>query len=298
VAAKRPTERDLELGRLLLNARKAAGFDRQADVAERIDRSQATIARIENGGKHPTAHELTALLDLYQPANRREIEQLASQVDGSGLTLHPNFEALLIAEERAVAIRVLTGERIPMPLQCERYVLKQYNLADPSMATDVLRLHARRIDLLKRAQGPSFDALMSVSSLLRMPGGQADLVKEQAQHLLGLLGSAPRLTVRVLMFDADIPYLDSDFTLVTKHGRRAEVLYVPFGRDGHKITDKDKIKERESYWNLVRDAALSADETGDLLRDLAKHGHSAATGRIPPRVEQDEILRLTDPESH
>lgn len=275
MAAKRPTERELALGRALRDARTGADF-RQEDVAQRIGCSQPSIARMEKGTKRPTERELTALLDLYKPADPTEIERLAYPTDDGGLTLHPDFEALLRVEEHAASVRRFTSERIPMQLQCERYVLKQYGLADTSFPpTDVVRLHRRRIDVLTRQDGPSVDVVMSFSALLRMPGGQADLVGEQAQYLLELLDSAPKLTVRLLMFDANIPYVDSDFTLVTQRDRRGAVLYVPFGRDGHKITEKEKIKERETYWRLARDAALSTEETRVVLGELVAGGHTS-----------------------
>lgn len=278
VAARRPTERELALGRALRNARISAGF-RQDDVAERIGCSQPTIARMEKGTKRLAEPELTALLDLYKPDNRAEIERLAGPTDDGGLTLHPDFEALLRVEEHAASVRRFTSERIPMQLQCERYALKQYDLTDTSFPpTEVIRLRNRRIQVLTRKDGPSIDVVMSFSALLRMPGGQADLVGEQAQHLLDQLDSAPRLTVRLLMFDANIPYIDSDFTLVTRRDRLDAVLYVPFGRDGHKIAEKKKIKERESYWKLAQDAALSIEETRVVLGEVAA-GRYTAMGR-------------------
>jgi len=274
VAAKRPTERDLELGRALRDARTSADF-RQSDVAKRIGSSQSSIARMEKGTRLPTESELTALLELYRPDNRAEIERLACASREGGLTLHPNFEALLRVEAHAASVRRFTSERIPMPLQCERYVLKQYGLSDASFVpTDVLRLHGRRVDVLMREDGPSVQVVMSFSAMLRMPGGQADLISEQAQHLLGLLDSAPRLTVRLLMFDANIPYIDSDFTLVVTRDRGA-MLYVPFGRDGHKITERARIKERETYWKLARDAALPVEETRAVLDELVAGSHTA-----------------------
>jgi transcriptional regulator with XRE-family HTH domain len=276
VAAKRLTERNRQLGRALREARIRADFSRQTDVAKRIGSSQPTLARIENGTRPPTDAELTALLDLYQPDNRAEIEKLARPNDTGGLALNGDFHAILGLAEEATAIRTFTSERIPMTLQSDLYALKQYALFDKSIPpTDVLLLHARRADLLTREPPPIVEAVMSVSSLLRVPGGQDDLVKEQAQYMLGLLDSKPRLTVRVLHFDANIPYINSDFTMIANSDRLADTVYVPFGFEGQCVTDRARIKEWTSYWNRARDAALSVADTRNLLEMLADRGHSA-----------------------
>jgi transcriptional regulator with XRE-family HTH domain len=277
VAAKRPTQRDLQLGQALRNARNAAGV-RQGQAAKLINCRQPTMARIEAGKKVPTRDELDTLLANYGSVQYAEIERLAGLDDSDSLDLNAKFDAMLRACEQARAIHTLHSERIPMTLQCERYALKQYSLFDGSIQpTAVLRLRDRRIRVLSLPDPPAIHAIMSVSSLLRMPGGQEDLVREQAAHLLTLLETTPHLTLHVLLMNGDIPYIDTDFTVIKAPNRRDDAVYIPFGLDGQLIKDRSRIDERETYWRQALDAALTADETLHLLRGLAKGDHSATT---------------------
>lgn len=273
--ARRPTERNTQLGQVLRTARREAGLN-QTQAAKRLETSQPTIARLESAEKVPTRDELRRVIECYDPSQqlREEIERLARPEEQDTPALNARFDEMLGASEDAVGVRTFHSERIPMTLQCERYALKQYNLFDPSVPpVTVLRLHARRAEILTRPEPPTFQAVMTVSSLLRMPGGQLDLVNDQAQHLLHLLEKTPSLTLRVLNLDADIPFVDSDFTLLRMKDRRDDLIYVPFGLDGHTIKDRTKIEERERYWRIAHRAALDEERTLDLLRLLAEHGH-------------------------
>jgi len=235
---------------------------------------------VENGGRVLPQKDLHTLLEHYAPSAklRRRIEHLTRLAGGSVEPgLNPKFDDMVSASEAAEAIYTFHSERIPMTLQCERYALKQYLMYDPStQPATVLRLRTRRTRIFTQARPPGYHAIMTMSSLLRMPGGQLDLVKEQARHLLHLLDATPSLTLRVLDFAAPIPFVDSDFTLLVMPNRRDDMVYVPFGLDGHTIKDKAKIDERVAYWRQAEQAALTEDETRDLLRSLADQGMETA----------------------
>lgn len=275
VTAQRPSEQKTQLGEALAEARREAGL-RQRDAADLLGLSQPSIARMENGRKSPTQDELCRLLERYDPSQelRERIEGLTfPEEEENGPGLNPKFDGMLSASEKAVAIHTFHSERIPMTLQCERYALKQHCSVDPSVQPlTVLRRLARRTRIFTIPKPPEYHAIMTVSSLLRMPDGQLDLVKGQAQHLLNVLAAAPTLTLRVLDLAAHIPYIDSDFTMLRMPDRKENMVYVPFGLDGQLIKEKAKIEERERYWRMAEEAALPEEETRDLLRFLAKHG--------------------------
>jgi transcriptional regulator with XRE-family HTH domain len=271
--------RTTQLGEALAEARRNAHL-RQWDAAKRLQCSQASIARMESGTKTPTPAELHPLLELYAPSweLRERIERLTQLPDDEADPgLNPKFDLMLSASEAAEAIHTFHSERIPMTLQCEWYALEQHRAADLStQPLSVLRLHERRRRIFTLPRPPEYHAIMTVSSLLRMPAGRLDLVKEQAQHLLGLLDATPSLTLRVLDLAAPIAYIDSDFTLLRMPDHKENMIYVPFGLDGQLIKEKAKIDERTAYWRQAEQASLTEDETRNLLRSLVKHGGSTA----------------------
>jgi transcriptional regulator with XRE-family HTH domain len=275
----RPTEHHRQLGAALAEARREAKV-LQKDAADLLGCSQPSIARVETGTRALHPEDLRRLLDFYTPSRklRERIESLTRLAAGSaGQGLNPKFDDMVSASEAAEAIYTFHSERIPMTLQCERYALKQYLMYDPAIQpVTVLRLLDRRTRVFTLPRPPEYHAIMTVSSLLRMPGGQLDLVKEQARHLLHLLDVTPSLTLRVLGLVAPIPFVDSDFTLLVMPNRRDNTVYVPFGLDGHTIKDKAKIDERAAYWHQAQQAALTEDETRDLLRSLAERGMETA----------------------
>ncbi|MFC4856817.1 Scr1 family TA system antitoxin-like transcriptional regulator [Actinophytocola glycyrrhizae] len=255
---------------MLREARLTAGFASHARVVEKIGFSQPTLSRIERGRKIPSESELCTLLTFYCPVNRAEIEDLAVRAREDTPGLDPDFQTLREREKVADRVRKFTSERIPTALQCGRYILKQYELAGiPYDLNEVVYDHESLAADLKREQGPLFEVVASLSSFLRMPGGDLGVVGEQAIHILGLLDTAPRLSLRVLMYEANVPYIDTDFTIVTGGGQ-PDMVYAQSGQDGFTIAGKTKIQERERYWDVVQTAALSVEESRVVLQKLAE----------------------------
>jgi transcriptional regulator with XRE-family HTH domain len=273
----RPTERDKRRGAALRQAR--AGTDlTQGNVAKRLGVSQSTIARIEAGERAPSPEELLTLIDLYDPPQslRDVIEGLATLADSPALAdLSPNHYFLKMVRELEFATEVLTfhSERLPMQLQSQQYALLQYRLMGRCIGEiDVLRSRKQRRRILTRDNPPHYHALLSESSLRRAPGGSESVVRQQAQHLLGLLEEYPRFSLQIMHNSARIAYVETDFTLLRMPRGRADMVYVPFGLDGRLIKEKRRIDEWERYWYVARHAALGEDESKKFVHELAQHG--------------------------
>ena len=254
---------------MLRGARLAAGFASQAKVVKKTGSSQPTLSRIESGLRIPDEAELGELLALYKLEGNEEIEALAVRAREATGGLDPDFILVRKREKKADRVRKFCSERIPTALQSGPYILAQHELADvPYNLNDVVNDYVTLAEDLKREEGPVVEVIVSVSAFLRMPGGSATIAKEQAIHLLTLLDAAPRLSLRVLMFDANVAFIDTDFIIV--NGGGPDLIYAQSGRDGFLIKDKNKIQERERYWDLVSASALSIDETRAILRKLAE----------------------------
>src|SRR5437667_11591070 len=95
-------------------------------------------------------------------------------------------------ERTAMQIRALYSERMPMSLQAEQYTLVQHELAgDPMSLVDLLREKQDCERVFSCENPPRYHAIIAESSLVRMPGGERALIREQAYHLLGLIEQHP-----------------------------------------------------------------------------------------------------------
>ena len=95
--------------------------------------------------------------------------------------------------------------------------------------------------LLTAARAPRYRVILSESSLHRMPGGRRPtLVEDQAQHLLDLDDDHEHVSIQILTYEADIPYLDPDFTVLefdgTRPGAHKDTVYVEYATEGRVST--------------------------------------------------------------
>jgi hypothetical protein len=112
--------------------------------------------------------------------------------------------------------------------------------------------------------------------LHRLPGGrQPILVIDQAQHLLSLCERHSQLSVQILTFDAKIPYLDADFTVLTFGGGEKNIAYVENATEGRIIRGAKPVADRLEYWEKIHHAALTPQESTKFLRDLIEELHAA-----------------------
>lgn len=274
---RKVTERDRGLGKALADARKAAGLT-QAQVGELVNRNQAWVSRTENGTRPPTPNDLDLLLRQYQPEGKlwETIEELRTPPPAGawhGSRLDPRFMEFKQLEVVASEIFVLTSERIPANLQSDQYLLLQYRRADYAISEkDLFAERRRRQQVFTRQDPPPYHVLLAESALYRMPSGRLDLTKEQASYLLDLIDRYPQLRLRVLPFDADLPYLDADMVILGSSDKPPYKVFVPFGTSVISLKGRD-ASDRVDYWRAAQEAALDLDQSQKLLHRLSELGY-------------------------
>jgi transcriptional regulator with XRE-family HTH domain len=282
------TARRRQLGRLLRRAREAAGLTQMA-VAEKLDCGQAKIAKIEKTLVGISMEELDKLIELYQvpsdgAAELRELAEL-DQREGPARTKHSNsmsaFGELTELEPEASEIRCWHSERIPGPLQSQMYNLGLYkSLLDDKKVdtTRVLREWTARSEIFSGPNPPRYRAILSESSFLRMPGGRnPQMVVDQSGYLLTLMDTYPHLEVQILTFDADLPYVDSDFQhLMFPDGQHCEFVYIEYPGGSRKCKNQAELTECRDHWEALSAAALPLAESREFLNRLAGRVESSA----------------------
>jgi transcriptional regulator with XRE-family HTH domain len=276
--------RRTQLGRRLRRAREVVRPKlTQEAVAERLGCGQAKINKIETTLVRIEPSELEKLIELYEvaPDEAAELRRLTEldQQGGPARTKHTDtmaaFGMLSEVEPEAREIRCWHSERIPGPLQSEMYVLQQYglSLADSSAITRVLREWTARTKVFTVPNPPSYRPILSESSFLRMPGGRNPrMVVDQADHLLRLMETYDQLDLRILTFDADIRFVDSDFQhlIFAEDSPQCEFVYIEYPGGSRKCKTAYELEKCREHWADLSAAALDAAASREFLKDLIR----------------------------
>jgi transcriptional regulator with XRE-family HTH domain len=281
------TARRQQLGRLLRRAREAAGLTQTA-VAERLGCGQAKINKIETKLVRIDPPELEKLIELYRvaPDEAAELRRLAEldQQNGPTRTQHASpmwaFSTLTEVEPEAREIRCWHSERLPAPLQSERYILKQHEptlTANPSAVTHVLRERTARTKVFTVPNPPWYRVILSESSLHRMPGGRTtQSVVDQAAHLLKLMHTYEKLELRILTFEANILWVESDFEhLMFDQPGHCEFVYIEYPGGSRKCKTSYELDECREQWATLSAAALDVADSREFLKGLTRDEYPA-----------------------
>lgn len=264
------TKRRAKLGVELRKARSAAKMT-QAQAAAKLGCRQGKINKIETTQCAVSSSDLSMLLAVYDPPepDRIAIQTLAAGgvPTSSRSRVYLQMRAL---EPDATEILSLHSERMPGLLQSEHYTRTQ--IARARSAADMASLlwdRQERFRLLAVENQPRYRVILSESSLHRMPGGRAPyLVAGQAQYLLDLCATHEHISVQILTYDADIPFLDPDFTVLKFAGAQSDVTYVEYATEGRILRRAKTVAERERYWYQLHRAALTYEDSRRFLHHV------------------------------
>lgn len=276
------TESELRFGAALADARRAAGWT-QTDAGKALHWSQSKVQKIESVTQRVTDQDVEALLNLYEASEetRQEISELRTPAaPGAPIGSTPSRRFLEFKElERrpdCTEVLALHREGLPVPLQCDLYILDQYELAGGHLErARILEERNTRRTIFSRDNPPHYRVVLSESSLLRVPGGTVTR-QEQASYLLASMDEYPHLSVRVLPFDAQVAHAATDLTLLKFAASGPPVAYIPVWRSGRLFKEKADIAEFESYWRTLNDASLSEEASRKYLHELTtgKQNHT------------------------
>jgi transcriptional regulator with XRE-family HTH domain len=270
--------RRLRLGSALRNARMEAKLT-QAVVGDRLSCTQGKIQKIETTLVSVSAADLDAMLDLYAvPAEEAaELRDLARQTHrGRPSKSRPStawsaFGQLFHLEPNASEILCWHSERIPGPLQSEHYMLRQHPDTNTTPGlTALMKQRKARASIFTIENPPQYRAILSESSLLRMPGGRNDeLTVDQAGHLLRLMVKHDQLTVQILPFEAKALFVDTDFQILRFAGEAPDFAYIEYPGGARTFRRPSELKQFEEHWNQLHKVALTREETKEFLTNLA-----------------------------
>lgn len=250
----------------------------QSAIAALLNCGQGKINKIETTLVAVNGAELEIMIEAYHVSadKAEDLRSLAAhdrQVRRRNKVLtSPAFEELSDRESDAAEILSWHSERIPGPLQSEHYMFQQFNTN--AGTHDIVQLARRRLArtrVLTAETPPNYQVILSESSLYRMPGGRSpELVVDQAEHLLTCIKSYARLMLRILTFDAPVPYVDSDFVILRFAGDDEDFAYLEYPGGARTFTKPRELAMFEEHWRELREAALNQDDSMQFLDQLAE----------------------------
>lgn len=276
------TKRRLQLGIELEKARRGAGMTQQ-QAASGLKCTQSKVTKIETDTVAISGKDLTALLRLYNPPEVQmdRIKLLAAQAKAgpsAGTLANREYLKLLTYERDAVEILAYHSERIPNLLQSEPFMLEQYLLARQLYdVTSITETRLEREELFRRTQPPKYRVVFSPSSFYRTPGGRsARLVIDQVEHLFNLMSAyGDHLFVHVLPWEANLPYVPHDLTILRFDGRAKDLVYSERGAGESRIYEgQDEVSAHLRYWHDVFAQSLSVGDTRKFLHGLIDEARS------------------------
>ncbi|WP_166658983.1 helix-turn-helix domain-containing protein [Labedaea rhizosphaerae] len=269
----------MKLAELLADLRKKKKFT-QAEAAAELGCRQPKINKIETVQTVVKASDVSKLLAIYEATNDQVAEAgrllaLTRPGPNAGARPNPLYLKMVSAESEASEILVLHSERIPSLLQSDYYMLCQYRAAnDPTDETLLMETREERESLLSQDNElRKYRIVLGESSLRRMPGGRSEITVDQAEHLLNLMERHERLELRICTYEAPIPFMPTDVTILRLTGDQKDLVYLENGISGRIYDGKDVVTEHLDLWQMVYDAALSVDGSKKFLRDLITECH-------------------------
>ncbi|MFV8129282.1 helix-turn-helix domain-containing protein [Streptomyces syringium] len=208
-----PTVHRRLLGAELRKLRETLGLTAD-EIAERLGWHQTKVSRVENGRSGVRAHEVEAVLDVYEvadPATRDGLSRLAREGKRRmwwtpySDVITPRYSSYIALEAEASSMRSFRDTLIPGLLQTPAYTRAVTHALQPDASPDAVdalvnvRL-ARQNATFRRADPLQFSAVVDEAALRRVVDSPQTMVK-QLRRLLEA-SEESHITLQVLPFAA------------------------------------------------------------------------------------------------
>ncbi|MEU5301196.1 helix-turn-helix domain-containing protein [Streptomyces noursei] len=276
-----------QLGRYLTELRERAGLTAKA-AAQELERSTATLWRIESGKTSSRSHEVELMCRVYGASGEltEALMALAKETKARGWwhafgdVIPEGFDLYVGLEEAAEQLDVYEVGLIPGLLQTEGYARVVIEVGhageDPAEIERRIQFRVKRGVVLTRVINPPKVTVVLNEAVLRCPVGGRDIFAGQLHHL-AKVSELPNVTIRVLPFDAGLHQglMSGQFTILrfplTGNGKPTEppTVYAD-GYTGDLYLDKSNEVERyDMAFKDISGKALSEEVSRRLILETA-----------------------------
>jgi transcriptional regulator with XRE-family HTH domain len=278
-----PYVRRLRLGMELKALRDERNFT-QSRVARLAGMTRNEISRLENGRAVDLVHVLNILEALGVEGERyTALYAIAQEAVTPGWwdsIKHIGERQALYAnlESGATSIRAYEQTYLPGLLQLPEYIRSIHTAAaalrPPAGPVEgFLAGRAGRQRNLRRPGGPSYDVIVDEIAILRRSAPVSTL-KPQLRHLVTIAkGAQPNITVRILPAEAQFRDFELPRTAFSIYAYSdpgdPTVVAVDTVTSDVILTDDIQVTPFDRLYDRIREAALSPEESADLLTKAA-----------------------------
>lgn len=291
--------RRVQLGEMLRGARLKLGMN-QAELGKILGYSQSNVSKVQSGklGIHPEQLEkwIAALKvpDAQAAEMRRLNESSPAERDWNQQRLEATprwFHQVIAAERSAIVLQRWTGERISGMLQCEGFMLEQFQAFGRTDVDNAVYDRRSRARILSAHPERSFQFLLSESAVDRLtaaPTVNPFVALDQLRHMLRLGQEFPWVKIRVVPRNGPLTVC-SDFTIMQFPNPRDNCSFI----EGTSVVfrspaDSENYQTDLQAWGSLSSAALSVEETRGLLeraeREVADRTRAPGAIRDDPRL--------------
>ncbi|HEX6676374.1 MAG TPA: helix-turn-helix transcriptional regulator [Actinomycetes bacterium] len=251
-------------------------------VAKALECSDSKISRIENGQVGATPRDVRDMLALYGVSNQRrdELVKLAREAREKGWwrafgdlpgSSHVSFDAV------ASSVQVYQALLVPGLLQTAAYARAVIGAVAPELPPEEVERRVefrmtRQRERLAMEEPPALWALLD-EAVLRRPAGGREVMREQLTRLVEA-AAQPTVTLQVVPFAGGVHAgVDGSFTLFTfPDPADPDVVYFEYHTRESAIEDAEEVVQYRRAFERLREAALTPEESTDLLATMAKRG--------------------------
>ncbi|KUN35764.1 helix-turn-helix transcriptional regulator [Streptomyces longwoodensis] len=272
--------------RLALRRAREQAHLSQREAAEQVEWSQSKLIRVETGTVGVSVSDLRALLGLYGVDDPEQVEDLEQAARGSKgpswwssyhEVITPQYAQYLGYEGAAESLHTYHPIVVPGHLQTRAYA--EALLGPRDLEENMFR---RVVDLRMERQQRMFDDsdrpacvfVLDEAAVRRQVGGK-EVLAEQLSFLLEL-GSRPKVSVRVLPFEAGAHYSTLGSFVLLGFADDDDLLYLEHAAGS--MTGGEDLRLLARYqecFRTITDMALDEPESADLIsrvrQDLGVH---------------------------
>ncbi|OLR93985.1 Scr1 family TA system antitoxin-like transcriptional regulator [Actinokineospora bangkokensis] len=257
--------------------REAAGLT-QTQLAELLSCTQSKINKVESGETRLTSADLDRVLRALAVTGP-EAQRVLAQVrrEEAEYKRRPrraeerstSFQQLLEREPEAQEILAVTGERFPGLLHAEPYMRALFGSDDAGEVEQRVRGRAARARLYDLDDPPRHRVLLGEGALARLvAAAPAEVALAQLEHLISMAERHPALHLRLLRFDAPLPVMPQDFTVLRFRDRK-DIAYQESPVEARVIAKAEDVRGLVREWHEAAAAALDEEETLVVLKERA-----------------------------
>ncbi|MGI5171396.1 helix-turn-helix domain-containing protein [Spirillospora sp. CA-253888] len=254
---------------LLRSYREAASLSR-AKLAEALGCSPAWIEKLENGEK-PPSEATSDDLDTFFKTPARTFHTMWKEIKRAGKHLvgPPGFPGYVRREGKASILHIFAAMVLHGLFQTPEYareVLRVGRTAEE--AETLLATRLARQEILRHPELAQISIVID-EGVLRRPTGGHSVMKRQLEHLIEMAND-PRITLQIVPTSKGAYQGNMGAFTILSFEQDPDAVYVEGHTSGQLTEDPREVRAHALAFNLIRGAALSVDQSLELLHEIVE----------------------------